>query len=310
MKLIDVTLRDGGHNTNWNWPISFVKDYYKTLSSIPVIKYIEMGYWKQNGKSKAPFYNLTLKLINKITGKLNLKNISVMVDYHFCSKDLNDYPTKKQKKIAMIRIAARKKDLSNAIDFSEKLQKKTGLIISLNIIKITNFSFIELIKICKKINNSKLKYVCFADTHGNLNLAKDKNKYRKVLKVLQNKKKHTGLHLHDNSGYAVMNHTYLKSLNVKMSDTSIKGMGKGYGNLKLEHVIDLKNLPKITNLIKKYEKLWTQDNDPYSIITGAYSLSDGYASLGRKRNYPIFKFSKICSQIRGNDKDTVNYKLL
>ena len=182
--------------------------------------------------------------------------------------------------------------------------------VCLNIIKITNFSFNELIKICKKINNSKLKYVCFADTHGNLNLAKDKNKYRKAIKVLQNKKKHIGLHLHDHSGYAVMNHTYLKDLNVKISDTSVKGMGKGYGNLKLEHVIDLKNLPKITNLIKKYEKLLTQNNDPYSIITGAYSLSDGYASLGKKKNYPIFKFSKICSQIRGKDKDTVNNKLL
>ena len=134
MNLIDVTLRDGGHDINWNWPINFVKDYYKTLSSIPSIKYIEMGYWKQNGKSKAPYYNLTQKLINKITGKLNLKNISVMIDYHFCSKDLNHYPTKKQKKISMIRIAARKKDLNNAIDFSERLQEKTGLPISLNII--------------------------------------------------------------------------------------------------------------------------------------------------------------------------------
>ena len=107
-----------------------------------------------------------------------------------------------------------------------------------------------------------------------------------------------------------MNHMYLKNLNVKISDTSIKGMGKGYGNLKLEHVIDQKNLPKVINLIKKYNKLWKQDNDPYSIITGAYSVSDGYASLGKKKNYPILKFSKICSQIRGNDKDTVNHKLL
>ena len=310
MNLIDVTLRDGGHDINWNWPINFVKDYYKTLSSIPSIKYIEMGYWKQNGKSKAPYYNLTQKLINKITGKLNLKNISVMIDYHFCSKDLNHYPTKKQKKISMIRIAVRKKDLNNAIDFSERLQKKTGLPISLNIIKITNFSVKELIDICKKISSSKLKYIYFADTHGNLNLPKDKKKFIKAIKILQNKKKQVGLHLHDHSGYAVMNHMYLKNLNVKMSDTSIKGMGKGYGNLKLEHVIDQKNLPKVINLIKKYNKLWKQDNDPYSVITGAYSVSDGYASLGKKKNYPILKFSKICSQIRGNDKDTVNHKLL
>lgn len=310
MKLVDVTLRDGGHNVNWAWPINFVKDYYKTLSSIPSIKYIELGYWKQNGKSKAPFYNLTQNLINKITGKLNLKNISVMIDYHFCSKNLNDYPTKKQKKISMIRIAARKKDINNAISFAEKLQKKTGLLTSLNVIKMTNFSVNELVNVCKKISKSKIKYIYFADTHGNLNLPKDKKKYLKAIKILQNKKKHVGLHLHDHSGYGVMNHMYLKNLNVKMSDTSIKGMGKGYGNLKLEHVIELRNLPKVINLINKYQRLWIQNNDLYSVITGAYSISDGYASLGKKKKYSILKFSKICSKIRGTDKDTVNSKLL
>ena len=143
-----------------------------------------------------------------------------------------------------------------------------------------------------------------------MDIVKDKKKYLKVIKILQNKKKQIGLHLHDHSGNAVMNHRYLKNLNVKMSDTSIKGMGKGYGNLKLEHVISLNSLPKIINLIKKYNKLWTQDNDPYSIITGAYSVSDGYASLAKRKNYSILKFSKICAKINGIDKDTVNSKLL
>ena len=210
----------------------------------------------------------------------------------------------------MIRIAARKKDINNAISFAEKLQKKTGLLTSLNVIKMTNFSVNELVNVCKKISKSKIKYIYFADTHGNLNLPKDKKKYLKAIKILQNKKKHVGLHLHDHSGYGVMNHMYLKNLNVKLSDTSIKGMGKGYGNLKLEHVIELRNLPKVINLINKYQRLWIQNNDLYSVITGAYSISDGYASLGKKKKYSILKFSKICSKIRGTDKDTVNSKLL
>ena len=47
MKIIDVTLRDGGFVTNFDWPIQFAKDYYNTLSEINSISYIELGYWKQ-----------------------------------------------------------------------------------------------------------------------------------------------------------------------------------------------------------------------------------------------------------------------
>ena len=39
----------------------------------------------------------------------NFKNISIMIDYHYCSKNLLDYPTNKQKKIGMIRMTSRKK---------------------------------------------------------------------------------------------------------------------------------------------------------------------------------------------------------
>ena len=43
MQIIDVTLRDGGHVREFNWPIKFAQDHYKSLCKIPSIKYIELN---------------------------------------------------------------------------------------------------------------------------------------------------------------------------------------------------------------------------------------------------------------------------
>ena len=49
MKFIDVTLRDGGHQHNFNWPLEFVERYW-SLNSFGEIEFVELGYWKQSGK--------------------------------------------------------------------------------------------------------------------------------------------------------------------------------------------------------------------------------------------------------------------
>ena len=39
-----------------------------------------------------------------------------MIDYHYCSKVLSDYPKNDQKEIAMIRICSRKEDIPKSIE--------------------------------------------------------------------------------------------------------------------------------------------------------------------------------------------------
>jgi len=66
MDLIDVTLRDGGHAVNFDWPTRVVEEYYDLVSSIDSITYVEMGYWKQTAKSNNRFYNLDMNHSNGI----------------------------------------------------------------------------------------------------------------------------------------------------------------------------------------------------------------------------------------------------
>ena len=39
MKLIDVTLRDGGHAVKFNWSFKLAQEYYKILSNINKISF-------------------------------------------------------------------------------------------------------------------------------------------------------------------------------------------------------------------------------------------------------------------------------
>ena len=62
MKIIDVTLRDGGFTCDFDWPMEFDQEYYELLSELGV-NLMELGYWKQTAKSKNRFFNLNMDTI-------------------------------------------------------------------------------------------------------------------------------------------------------------------------------------------------------------------------------------------------------
>ena len=115
MKILDCTLRDGGFVNDFNWDFDFAKKYYDLMSKFK-IHYVELGYWKQTEKSKNPFYNLGFNEVEKITKNAEIDNACVIIDYHYCNKDLACYPVKNQTPISMIRITSRKEDMQKAIE--------------------------------------------------------------------------------------------------------------------------------------------------------------------------------------------------
>jgi len=310
MKLIDVTLRDGGHAVNFNWNFSFAKKFYSILSKIPEVKFIELGYWKQTKKSRFPFYNLNYKTVENITGKKKLKNVSIMIDYHYCSKNVFDYPTNQQKEIGMIRMTSRKEDIKDALRFAEKLKKHTKINVSFNVFNAVNYSAKELLNTCRLVSKYKMDYVYFADTHGSMDLSKLFKKFHKAINLLKKSGKEVGMHLHDHSGRGYFNFRQLRKYKIFMSDASVRGMGKGFGNLRLEHVINSKHLPKLAEFINKYNTLLTMPPNPYTLITSKYGITDNYAAQAKELNIPMIKFNKFCSNVKGVDRDTFDKKLI
>jgi 4-hydroxy 2-oxovalerate aldolase len=310
MNLIDVTLRDGGHAVDFDWSIDLAKEYYKVMSSIPEVKFIELGYWKQSEKSDKRFYNLDFETVQEIVGNSNGGNVSIMIDYHYCTHDVSEYPTIDQNIIGMIRLCVRKEDMDDGLEFGKKLKQHTGLNVSLNIFNASNYTPDELIEITTKVSDYPFDYVYFADTHGCIEFPRDYYIFEESVKILRDSGKKLGMHLHDHSGKAIWNYRQLKGLGFVSSDTSVRGMGKGSGNLKLEFVIDGDSLISVAELIRKYEDLLTITPIPYELITSKYSLTDNYAKEAKILNMTISDFDIFCKNIIGLDRDSYNKELL
>ena len=110
---------------------------YKLVSDLGVTC-MEMGYWKQTSKSKNRFFNLNMDTIKEITQEQGKNNIAVMIDYHYCSKNLKDYPTSLQNEIKMIRMTARKDMIDDAYEFAVNLNfRQNARLLSRGVIEKT-----------------------------------------------------------------------------------------------------------------------------------------------------------------------------
>ena len=311
INIMDVTLRDGGFTCDFDWPMPFAQEYYDLMSLIG-IECIEMGYWKQNSKSKNRFFNLNMDTIREITQEKSKRNISVMIDYHYCSKDLRDYPTDNQDEIKLIRMTARKDMIDDAIAFGTSLKEHTGLQISLNMFNTTNYTDDEMMFSLDKVLKCDFDIIGFADTHGHLDLNRDIHRYENYFKIIKEAGKETCFHLHNHTGKAYLNYIKCReSEYIDACDTSIMSLGKGAGNLKLEDVLGDEKSFLLSNFIfKHYESIFKKTVNPFYMITGRYGITDNYATQAIRHNISMDEFVAFCATISGLKRDNFDKDLL
>ena len=166
----------------------------------------------------------------------------------------------------------------------------------------------ELLDVCRLVSKHNIDYVYFADTHGDMDLEKLYGKFKKGLKILVNSGKKVGMHLHDHSGKGYFNFRQLKKYKIFKCDSSIRGMGKGFGNLRTEQIVNPKYFTIIGTLVKKYNDILTMPQNIYTLITSKYGISDNYATEAKRINMKLNEFSELCSKVKGKDKDNFNKK--
>ena len=203
-------------------------------------------------------------------------------------------------------MTSRKEDFQDALKFSDELKKETNLDVSIQIINSTNYSKKELEKITYEIIKHNFYYVYFADSHGNLNLIKDFDKFESSINILKENNINSGFHLHNHTDRALLNYYVCLDKGINITDTSILGLGKGGGNLALEHIIINENLIELLNFIyNEKDHLETRDiRRLYTIISGRLNITDNYAKEAFEKNISLEKFYTEASKLRGIEKDT------
>ena len=277
VKILDCTLRDGGYYNNWDFSNKFAKDYIKSLSNSSVNS-IEIGFRKpistnigsgQKGLKKiGNFLTTKESFIKKFKFPKN-KTIAVMIDLaDFLKKNNFEYlkknfPDSKLSNIKLVRIACNHNDKSS-LPLLIKYLKNKNYMVAANLMKFTILSDNEIYSFFNLALNAGADYLYLADSFGSCS----PNKLNNITKNLQKKGiniNKLGFHSHDNTGSALKNTIAAIKNGFVIIDTSLMGMGRGAGNLKLEEFLNyqkkfnevkqIKNFTKknMSQLMKKYK---------------------------------------------------------
>lgn len=254
-KILDCTLRDGGYYNKWNFSLNFANKYNAIIKKAK-IDIVEIGFRKKNelnDKDKLFLYT-SENTLKKIKFEKN-QVVSVMIDLSDFknTKDIenlkNYFPDKKNSPVSLIRLACNFEN-KNLLRSVVKILKKKNYLIAANLMKFTllkNNSIINFFEYAKKI---KIDFFYLADSLGNCkptDLIKLSNILKKKFTL-----KNFGFHAHDNLGLALSNSITAIRMGFGFIDTSINGMGRGAGNLKLEEFLKRQKKHKESLLIENF----------------------------------------------------------
>ncbi|UXS01902.1 aldolase catalytic domain-containing protein [Agrobacterium tumefaciens] len=282
VKILDVTLRDGGYRNNFN----FTKDYAcKAISRLADIgvQYCEIGYCNGSFVRK-PEHGLTssvsvdyLRAVSTSSGQ----NLSLAVMVHPRNVGPSDFEMLHEEGVSMIRVCLKREQLNEGLA-TIRLAKSLGFLVSANVTHITAQTVSAVIDTSLQAEGAGADLVCFADSNGNM-IPTDVE--RLIGRVFNRVIVPIGFHAHNNLSLALANAIAAMEAGAEYIDTSICGMGKGAGNLHLAMLIaylDRAGIKHQYDLVKAIElSLLTSQQVPDSdisaplldIMMGAYNFS-------------------------------------
>ncbi|WP_028388883.1 4-hydroxy-2-oxovalerate aldolase [Legionella fairfieldensis] len=230
IKTMDVSLRDGGHRTNFHFKTETLQKILTPLDRSG-LEYIEIGY--RNG-SLHPIENLGragwcdedyLLLCRSL-----IKRAKIVVMAHPENITVSDLEELKRCGVSLLRICIAKGGVETAYPVIN-WAREAGLEISANFIHMSYYDDNELDDVVEKISQHNPDMIYFADSNGSMlptNIEAIYKKYTRKYAIP------LGFHAHDNLGLAQANVMAALSHGAQYIDASLAGMGKGIGNLKTE----------------------------------------------------------------------------
>lgn len=245
VKVLDVTLRDGGCVNNFNFGEDYMNHILLALEQSDV-DYIELGYIDEkmgSEKGRTQYINEQVIKKNFLKKKLPGKKYVAMMDYGKFNVDLLQNRTDDD--IDGIRVAFHKKNWKDVIDIGKKIMSK-GYEFFIQPMLTLRYSDQELLELISCVNNNLPNATAFyiVDSFGEM-------RNSDVIRILHlvdhnlNPSMTVGFHSHNNLQLSYANAMTLLNFHTNrklMLDASIMGMGKGAGNLNTELLLEHLNL--------------------------------------------------------------------
>lgn len=296
IKILDCTIRDGGHLCNWEFDPNCVKaSYYSALRS--GVNYFEIGYRNpETIKGLGEFAYCKDEFLKNLLVPSDDCKVTVMIDAGKSDASLFKQSNKDFTIVKAVRVASYPYELKKAIGIVEKLYNK-GYEVFLNLMACSELSKSEYDLLEYWDNKHMISAIYFADSFGSFihkDIIKHCNKLKKVGFT------NIGFHSHNNLQMAFANTLKAIEEGAKYIDASVYGMGRGSGNLPIEVIISFyeKNgydqynvVPYLDVLDRFYIQLFNLYKWGYSLsslMTGIKNIHPYYVkNLYKKNTYTI-----------------------
>ena len=287
--VLDCTLRDGGYCNQWRFGYENIKKIIAGLVEAR-IDVIECGFLTDKTSyilDSTQFTNA--EQIEKVfPSKKNSSLFVAMINYG--QYDILKLPECGESPLDGIRVAFHKKDLLEAFQMCEKIQKK-GYKVFLQPMVSLSYTDEEFLNLIKRTNQLNPYAFYIVDSFG---VMKEKELTRFFYMVEHNLAPGIliGFHSHNNMQLAYANAQALVALPTNRNlimDSSVYGMGRGAGNLNTELFVGYLNeniqtkyqLPPLLNIIDEVLNDFYQGNSwGYSLpnyISAAHNAHPNYA---------------------------------
>lgn len=318
LKVLDVTLRDGGCVNDFNFGQTYMEKILAAQEAAGV-DIIEMGYIDEN---KGSLYGRTQYINEKVIPEIILKSKKpgviyvAMMDYGKFNVD--NLGPKQENDIDGIRMAFHKKNRKDIIQIGREIIKK-GYQFYIQPMVTLRYSDTELLELIDMVNKELPDASGFyiVDSFGEMR----PNDMSRVLNLVDHNlipSMMLGFHSHNNLQMSYSNAIAMLQFPTNRNlvlDCSIMGMGKGAGNLNTELLLEHLNLfygkdYKIAPLLEVIDKVINQLHSefywgyaPEYYLSAANQCTPSYAShFYNKHMLPIDQVGELLGMIAPEKK--------
>lgn len=319
IKVLDVTLRDGGCINNFNFGHNNIEKILRAQETSGV-EMIEVGYLDENNGSS---YNRTQYINEKVIYNTILKEKQlgttylVMMDYGKFNS--NNLEPRNKKSIDGIRVAFHKKNMFDIVELGKSIIAK-GYELYIQPMVTFRYSTKELLELIELVNRKLPDASGFyiVDSFGEMNPMDvefildfvDKN----LVKTMA-----LGLHSHNNLQLSFTNARVMlqfKTNRTLILDSSIMGMGKGAGNLNTELLLEYLNIYfgknyRLSPLVNVMDEVISEIHGEYNwgcapeyVLSSKNHCSPSYASYYYHKHMSLNEINEILGMIAENKRDS------
>lgn len=318
IKVLDVTLRDGGCVNNFNFGQTYMEKILAAQETAGV-DIIEMGYIDENKGSisgRTQYINEQVISENIMKNKKPGVTYVAMIDYG--KFDVNKLQHRTEKTIDGIRMAFHKKNRLDVVSLGKEIISK-GYQFYIQPMITLRYSDAELLELIEVVNSELPNAAGFyiVDTFGEMR----PNDMNRILNLVDHNLIPTmaiGFHSHNNLQMSYSNAVTLLQFPTNrelMLDSSIMVMGKGAGNLNTELLLEHLNLyygktydtsPLLEVIDKVINQLHSEFYWGYAIeyyLSSIHHCTPSYAShFYDKHMLPIEQVGDLLSMLEEDKK--------